>query len=331
MPEIRNTEPLKIRGLEIFPPIALAPMVGLSHSALRTLVNSFGGVGLYYTEMLAAKRIPHDNPLISPLLVTTEKEKPLVYQLITGDVSHIEKAVAKLHSIGADGIDLNLGCPAPMQKRQGAGASLAENMVYLSTILRELRKLTELCLSVKIRLGRTENDNNLIDYIQFLEEHGVDFITIHARLYGEKFCRKPRWGAVQRAISKATVPIFVNGGIFSVEDAKKCLEITKADGIMIGRGAIERPWLCSEIAEEIYGIPKWYSQIQKEKTYYDYISLVKERFIAEKQLGRLKQFTHYYARSFTFGHHLASGVQGCASMEDAERVADKFFTKFTSS
>ena len=80
---------MKIRDLEIWPPIALAPMVGLSHSALRSLVQGLGGVGLLYTEMLAAKRLPSDNPLISPLLARSEIERPLIYQLVTGDNGHI--------------------------------------------------------------------------------------------------------------------------------------------------------------------------------------------------------------------------------------------------
>ncbi len=113
---------LLIRGLEISPPIALAPMVGLSHSVLRTLVQEEGGLGLLFTEMLAAGRLPHDNEHCSPLLIKSPGEYPLFYQLVTADEQAIGPAIEKLHAFGAQGVDLNLGCPAPMQRRQGAGS-----------------------------------------------------------------------------------------------------------------------------------------------------------------------------------------------------------------
>ncbi|EKD35821.1 MAG: hypothetical protein ACD_75C01767G0001, partial [uncultured bacterium] len=122
MSDQQSQNKLIVRGVEISPPIALAPMVGLSHSALRSLVQEAGGVGLLYTEMLAAKRLPHDNEKCSPLLVRSGGEHPLFYQFVTASDEYVPAAVEKLHRLGAQGIDLNLGCPAPMMKKQGAGA-----------------------------------------------------------------------------------------------------------------------------------------------------------------------------------------------------------------
>ena len=144
-----------VRGVDISPPIALAPMVGLSHSALRTLVQEQGGVGVLYTEMLAARRLPHDNENCSPLLIRSEGEKPLFYQLVAASDQYIQAAVEKLHRLGAQGVDLNLGCPAPILKKQGAGISLAHDDEQLRKVLRSLRRNTELPVSVKIRLGES--------------------------------------------------------------------------------------------------------------------------------------------------------------------------------
>lgn len=311
----------------ISPPVALAPMVGLSHSALRSLVQEQGGVGVFYTEMLSAKRLPHDNQLISPLLIKSAVEQPLIYQLIASDDRFIEKAVGKIHCLEGDGIDLNLGCPAPLQKKKGAGASLTEKPELLVSVLSTLRKCTDLPLSVKIRLGRSADKNQLREFCDLLVSEGVDMITIHARLHGEKFCRKPRWAAVGEVRESIRVPLFVNGGIFSVEDARKCLDETGADGLMIGRGALQRPWLCAEIADEIYGISRNGEVVKKDLVYHRFIELLEDRFPVERQLGRLKRYTHYYATLFQFGHHLASAVQSSGDMVEAKERAGLFFQK----
>ncbi|MCP3888807.1 MAG: tRNA-dihydrouridine synthase family protein [Desulfobulbaceae bacterium] len=300
-------------------------MVGLSHSAFRSLVKKIGGVGAFYTEMLAAKRLPHDNPKLSPLLMKSFEEQPLIYQLIGGDPAHIRPAVDKIHTLGAEGIDLNLGCPAPMQKRQGAGSSLVDNPSQLRSMLQQLRKNTELPVSVKIRLGHQVDDLKLMEFCLFLEGEGVDFLTIHARLIGEKFCRKPRWHGIAPAKKAVNIPIFANGGIFSVDDAKRCLEQSGADGIMVGRGAVINPWLCREIFDSIYSSENSSLELDKKRIYYDFIDLLEDRFPPEKQLVRLKLFTNYYAKTFQFGHHLGSGVQSSETLVAAKEKAADFF------
>ena len=316
-----------VRGLEISPPIALAPMVGLSHSALRSLVGEAGGGGLFYTEMLAAKRLPHDNEKCSPLLVRSENESPLFYQVFTSSHLYVPAAVEKLHRLGAQGIDLNLGCPAPAVKRQKAGASLAEDPGQLKKVLQTLRKATELPISVKIRLGDSGDAVGTSGLCRFLQDEGVDLIGIHARLNGEKFCRRPRWAAIDEIKDAVSVPVFANGGIFTVEDARKCLEISRADGLMIGRGAGENPNLCSEIARDVYG-ERIGRQRTKAEMYFKFITLLDERFAPERRLGRLKQFTTYFAAPFPFGHHLASAIQSCQSMEQARERAAGFFAGY---
>jgi nifR3 family TIM-barrel protein len=316
-----------VRGLEISPPIILAPMVGLSHSAFRSLVQAEGGVGLLFTEMLAAKRLPHDNEFCSPLLIRDESEKPLIYQIIAANEGDIQPAVQKLHKLSADGIDLNLGCPAPEQRRQGAGEMLAGNHEQLCKVLRRLRKSTELPVSVKIRLGRSLDIIELRSFCLFLEAEGVDMITIHARLNGEKFCRKPRWEAIGAIKDAVSIPVFANGGIFSAADARKCLELSCADGIMIGRGAVECPWLCCDIAREVYGIRIEKPKTVKSEIYSQFINLLEQRFAPERRLGRLKQFTRYFAASFQFGHHFAASIQNSDSIEQARRRAAVFFAE----
>lgn len=320
-------EGIQIRSLSVHLPLALAPMVGLSHSALRSLLMEIGGVGLLFTEMLAAKRLPHDNEHVSPMLVRSESEKPLIYQIFLNDVGHISPSVAKLESVGADGIDLNLGCPAPQLRRSGSGGFLAEDLPSVKKIVCGLRKATQLPVSAKIRLGQSLDRERLVDFCRMLEDAGIDMLTVHGRLHGEKFCRPPRWDWIGMVKREMAIPVFANGGIFSVDDARKCLEMSGADGLMVGRGGVERPWLFADIASVIYGQSVDMQFSTRHQLFFRFVALLEERFRVERRLGRLKQFTHYFARCFSYGHQLASSVQTSKNMEEAVDRAGLFFTQ----
>jgi tRNA-dihydrouridine synthase len=182
-------------------------------------------------------------------------------------------------------------------------------------------------VSVKIRLGRSPDLIELQSFCLFLEAEGVDMITIHARLNGEKFCRKPRWEAIGAIKDAISIPVFANGGIFSAADARKCLELSCADGVMVGRGAVECPWLCCDIAREVYGVGIEKPETEKSEIYSRFITLLEQRFAPERRLGRLKQFTRYFAASFQFGHHFAASIQNSDSIEQARRRAAVFFAE----
>ncbi len=315
---------LVVGELTLSPPLALAPMVGLSHSALRTLALELGGVGLLFTEMLSVGRLPQENASVSPFLLRYPEEQPLFYQLFVSPGQDVVPAVERLHQLGAQGVDLNLGCPAPNLRRQGAGCALTNDRDQVRHMVAMLRAATRLPLSAKIRLGASLDEGALLDFCRMLEGEGVDLLSVHGRLHKEKFCRRPRWDWIGKVKSALKIPVLANGGIFSVEDARQCLEISGADGLMIGRGAVCRPWLFSDIAREIYGVSCPPSSLSLPEIYFRFVQLL-ERFRPERRLGRLKQFTHYYGQNFTFGHHLASGVQASASVEQASERARQFF------
>lgn len=309
----------------VSPPLALAPMVGLSHSATRSLLLEIGGPGLLFTEMLAAKRLPSDNQRHSPLLVRSPEEKPLIYQIFLADPEASEPAVEKLTELGADGVDVNLGCPAPQLRRRGAGGFLAEDRDRVRNIVARLRRALDVPLSAKIRLGRTLDESKLLDFCSMLEGEGVDFLTVHGRLHGEKFCRPPRWDWIGKVKEHVSIPILANGGIFTVADARRCLDQSGADGLMIGRGAMEDPWLFRDIARRLYGCRVESSVESAQELFFRFQQLLTERFPVERRLGRLKQFCHYFARPFPFGHHLASSIQTSKNMEEANERASHFF------
>ena len=304
-------------------------MAGLTHSALRQICTGFGGVGLLSTEMLAAKRLPTESPRFSPYIIRTALEKPLSYQLLISTDQEIGPAIDVLHKLKADAIDLNMGCPATAVGKFGAGIRLMEQPDDVRCMVAEARKRTPLPLTAKIRLGIELDEQKLMDFCSMLEGEGIDMLSVHARLKKESFARTPRWEWVAKVKDRLKIPVIANGGIFSVQDAESCLRISGADGLMIGRGAAIRPWLFAEIARDVYGCTIAAPTVSLPMVYGSFIDHINELYRLEYRLGRLKEFTHYFARNYQFGHLLASRVQSSASVEEARERAGVFFENGT--
>jgi tRNA-dihydrouridine synthase len=154
-------------------------------------MSGFGGIGLLSTEMLSAKRLPTESPAVSPYLIRTASESPLSYQLLTSTPNEIPAAIDKLHTLRADAVDLNMGCPAPSVGKFGAGVSLMGQPENVRRIVSEARKRTALPLTAKIRLGSELDGRKLRAFCTMLEGEGINMLSVHARLRRESFARKP--------------------------------------------------------------------------------------------------------------------------------------------
>jgi nifR3 family TIM-barrel protein len=304
-------------------------MAGLTHSAFRQICSGFGGVGLLSTEMLGARRLPTESPRFSPYIIRTALEKPLSYQLLISTNREVAPAIDVLHRLKADAIDLNMGCPANAVGKFGAGIMLMELPGDVRCMVAEARKCTALPLTAKIRLGIELDEQKLLDFCVMLEDEGIDMLSVHARLKKESFARTPRWEWVAKVKGRLKIPVIANGGIFTVQDAENCLRISGADGLMIGRGAVIRPWLFAEIARDVYGCTIAYPTVSLPMVYGSFIDHLIELYRPEYRLGRLKEFTHYFARNFKFGHLLASRVQSSSSVDEGRERADIFFENGT--
>jgi len=318
---------MRIGTLEIWPPLLLAPMAGLTHSALRTTVLQYGGVGLLSTEMLSASRLPAENDQLSPYLRKTSAEKPLSYQLLVAEEKHVVPAMARLLRLNADSIDLNLGCPAPQVRRMGGGSCLMDDPQRVRALVAKSRQATSKPLTAKIRLGENLDAAKLKDFCQMLVGEGIDMLTVHARTRQESFSRRPHWEWIARVKQWIDIPVVANGGVDGVDSARLCLAKSGADGLMIGRAAATRPWVFAEIAREVYGVEIPQPEPNLPGLYAAFATALVQRFRPERRLGRLKEFTHYFAKNYFFGHHLAARVQSSQSFEEAWKRAEVFFAE----
>ncbi len=315
---------LRVGDLRITPPLLLAPMAGLTHTALRRLILGLGGVGLLSTEMLSARALPEE-PADHPFLLRHPEERPLSWQILVARPEEVSPALDRLHALGADAVDLNLGCPAVVARKRGGGAFLAADPPRARAVVREARRRTRLPLSAKIRLGERLEEGPLRDLCRMLEDEGADLITVHARLRGERYGRRPRWDWIRKVKGWVSIPVVGNGGIFSAGDARRCLREARCDGLMIGRGAARRPWVFARIARDLWGAGPPPPPPPAAMLYRRFVRLLEESFPPERRLGRLKEFTHHFSCNFPFGHCLASRVQSSPTVEEAVSRALRFF------
>ncbi len=160
-----------------------------------------------------------------------------------------------------------------------------------------------------------------------LAAEGIDMLSVHGRLKKETFDRRPRWEWVGRIKTWLSIPVIANGGIFSVDEARECLRVSGADGLMLGRGAVTKPWLFAEIARELYGCQIAPPVVSLPLVYNRFMDLINELFRPERRLGRLKEFTKYFAKNYKFGHQLSSRVQSSRTVDEAKERAALFFEK----
>jgi len=296
-------------------------MAGLTHVALRSLIAGFGGCGLYTSEMLSCRAVVHETPERSVYLRRTPAERPFFWQLVGNEPEAMAKAVRHLERISPpDGFDINMGCGEPRIRNSGAGCGLMRDAGNARRVTAACRAATALPLTAKLRLGWEESADDMMVFAKMLQDEGIDAVTLHPRLAKERFTRRARWRYIAMLKRELAVPVIGNGDILSAPEVAARFEETGCDGIMIGRLAAASPWIFAEIAGLIDP-----AAISLNSVYAEFARLLEEHFPPERRLGRLKEFTIYFARNFQFGHNLATRVQNASTMNEAKSVAGEFF------
>ena len=238
----------KIGNVEIKGKVVLAPMAGVTSLAYRNFMKPFG-VDLTVTEMVSDCGLIYDNHKTIEYIKTTENERPVAIQLFGSSAENICKAMDVVLKINPniDMFDINLGCPAPKVTKTGAGSALLKDPQKLEEMFTKICKHSPIPVTAKIRLGWNEESLNFRENIKALEKAGIAAIGLHARTTRAGYAGKPRWDLVENLRDEMRVPLIVSGDIYDVSDAKKALETTHADAIMVARGGVGNPKLIERI------------------------------------------------------------------------------------
>ena len=238
----------KIGDIEVNGKVVLAPMAGYTSFAYRNFFSRFG-IALAYTEMVSDMGIIYGNKETVSYLPTKKEDYPLGIQLFGSEPETIKQAVEIIlkKNYYFDFIDINMGCPVPKVTKTGAGSALMKNPKKCGDIIRAVKSVYAGPVTAKIRLGWDDKSINYLEVVKELEEAGVSMIAIHARTKKDLYFGEARFDEIKDLRNKMNVPLVISGNIFTLEDAKKALDITKADALMIARGGLGNPKLAYQI------------------------------------------------------------------------------------
>ncbi len=296
------------------PIIALAPMAGVTDLPFRTICEQLGA-DYSVTEMAAtAPQLLHSDKNQARLNFTPNA-KVNILQIIGNDAEQMATAAQRYADMGADIIDINLGCPARKIHRKGAGSALLADLDLVKSILTEVTRRCPVPVTIKTRLGTDHNNYTLLKLGEIAGELGIKLITVHGRTRADQFGGRAQFTEIAKL--KQTVPhlaIIANGDIDSVASAKAVLAQTHCDGLMIGRGAVGNPWLFSEIQHAVCSA-KSQPSTAKIDIILEHIRQT-HRFYGEKTGLR---FARKHIRAYLKHFNLSEAFAKLAKVEQAER------------
>ena len=235
-------------------PFVLAPMAGVTDKAMRLICRRYGA-GLEVTEMVSAKALHYNNKKSYELFDLVDEEAPISVQLFGSEPEIMAEGARLAVAHGAEMLDVNMGCPVPKVANHGEGSGLLRTPDTAFAIIRAMREAVDVPLSAKIRIGWEERDPRIADFARGLEAAGCDFLAVHGRTRSQYYSGQADWNAIADVVKAVQIPVLANGDVVDAASARAILETTGAAGVMIGRGALGRPWLFAELLADWQGQP----------------------------------------------------------------------------
>lgn len=272
----------KIGNVSIDNRVVLAPMAGVCNSAFRKIIKEMGA-GLLYAEMVSDKALVYDNKKSHDMLYMTEEERPITQQIFGSDKeSFVCAAKIVEREMKPDIIDINMGCPVPkVAKRAQAGAALLKDPDKVYDIVKSVVNAVNVPVTVKIRSGWDSESINASIIAKKIEEAGASAICVHPRTRAQGYSGHANWNIIKEVKEGVSIPVIGNGDILSAEDAKKMLNETGCDAVMIGRGTLGNPYLIKQVVSYIEDgiLLEEQSSIDKMKLclkHFDYLLKIKD-------------------------------------------------------
>ncbi|MHB8845073.1 MAG: tRNA dihydrouridine synthase DusB [Nitrospirota bacterium] len=226
-------------------PLVLAPMAGITDFPFRMICKEMGA-GLVFSEMLSVEALVREHKRTFGMLHTDPAERPVVFQIFGSKPESMAEA-ASIVSLGeVDFIDINMGCPVPKILRSGSGAALLRDVGLAQEIMKAVVGASRVPVTVKIRLGWDAQNIVAVELAQAAEASGIAAITVHGRTKAQGFSGKADWSMIKVVKDTVSIPVIGNGDVRSAQDAKRMLDETGCDGVMIGRAIEGNPWIFRE-------------------------------------------------------------------------------------
>jgi nifR3 family TIM-barrel protein len=287
---------MRIGGVEVRGLARLAPMAGATNAPFRLVARECGS-GLTTTEEMDSASVLYQTPHCITASAYYPAERPLAMQLLGKSPEPLAEAAARCEAMGADVVDLNMGCPVPRITGKGKGAALMRDIPGTARILRAMRTAIRVPLTVKIRGGWDDTHLNAVEVARMAEAEGVDAITVHPRTRSQMFTGKAPWTIIAEVVDAVRIPVTGNGDVRSTTDARRMVAETGCGSVMIGRGALGRPWVFDETYD---ALPPSAQRAYRERVIARHVALIREHCHERYALTQLKKHLSWYTEGL--GH-----------------------------
>jgi nifR3 family TIM-barrel protein len=246
---------MKIGSVDLAPPFALAPMAGMTDTAFRRLVKRKGGCGLVVTEMVSSEGLVRGIDRTLEYAEYTEEERPVSIQIFGGDPERMAAAAQIVEGMGADIVDVNMGCPVPKIAKHNAGCSLMREPGHAADVVRAMTRAVKIPVTVKMRAGWDESAINAPELARRMEDAGAAAVAVHGRTAAQSYSGFSDWDLIAAVARGVTIPVVGSGDCIEPRQLVDRVRSGGVSGVLVGRGALRNPWIFQQASDIAEGRP----------------------------------------------------------------------------
>jgi tRNA-dihydrouridine synthase B len=314
---------MRIGNVEVRGLARLAPMAGATNAPFRLVARECGS-GLTTTEEMDAASILYETPHAISATAYYPAERPLAMQLLGKNPEALAEAAARCEALGADVVDLNMGCPVQRITGKGKGAALMRDVPAAARILRAMRAAIRVPLTVKIRGGWDDTHLNAVEVAQMAESEGVDAITVHPRTRAQQFTGKAPWTIIAEVVDAVRIPVTGNGDVKSMDDARRMMAETACQSVMVGRGALGRPWVFDEAYD---ALPPLSRLAYRTRVIARHIALIQDHCDERYALVQIKKHLSWYTDGLGHARECRVAIFQARAIDEVWEIFQRYTTR----
>jgi tRNA-dihydrouridine synthase B len=338
---------MRIGHVELSSPFAVAPMAGMTDTAFRRLVKRHGGCGLVVTEMVSAEGLVRGIDRTLEYAEYTEEERPVSIQIFGGDPEKMAAAAQIVEGMGADIVDVNMGCPVPKIAKHNAGCSLMREPAHAAEVVAAMTRAVRIPVTVKMRAGWSDEERNALRLARMLEDAGAAAVTVHGRTAAQSYSGSADWNLVAEVADALTIPVFGSGDCIEPKQVLDRMRLG-VEGVLVGRGVLRNPWILSQATDLAAGrAMRPIGPAERGQFLLEYIELLRDERVREPEgfrhrpvedsapqaprhdkwvINKIRALGSWYSKGIENGSHLRTAINAAESIDALRDILTSFFS-----
>ena len=346
-----KTTRLKIGPISLPSPYIVAPMAGMTDTAFRRLVKRQGGCGLVVTEMVSSEGLVRGMDRTLEYAEYTEEERPVSIQVFGGDPDRMAEAAQVVEGLGADIVDVNMGCPVPKIAKHNAGCSLMREPAHAASVIAAMTRAVRIPVTVKMRAGWNHDEINAPTLARMVEDAGAAAVAVHGSTAAQSYSGLSDWDLIAKVAESVSIPVLGSGDCVEPAQIIERLRLTGVSGVLVGRGVLRNPWILSQAADLANGgTPRMVTAEDRGRFLLDYIDLLLNEGVDEAEgfrhsavrgdqagppqvargrerwvINKVRALAAWYTKGFENGSQLRMAINQCESLAALRDLIVDFF------